>query len=323
MDSDMQATDAGTIELGRRLEAYARARLSPDPRATARTRARVMREARLSFEAARIAVHVAPAIAASGRSTRRRVAVPALAAALWLAVAVGAMAAAQAGGPLYPTRMWIENATLPAAAGARTVADLNRLDARLAEALAGAATDDKAAVAAALGAYSQIADDASAESASDPALQEMVAEALDQHRLVLTAIAARLADKGNVTASEAIERNIQRAIDHNAAVILGIGKPSTSQPGAGSGSSGGAGSGSGGAASGGNAGGAGGGAGGATSGGSGNAGAGTGGPPTPAHTPAPKPTPDPTSAGSKPVRTPRPTPDGQPQPNHSPRVGGN
>jgi len=65
MDDEMQAIDAGTFELGHRLEAYARARLSPDPRATARTRARVMREARLSFDGAGIAIHVAPAIAAS------------------------------------------------------------------------------------------------------------------------------------------------------------------------------------------------------------------------------------------------------------------
>jgi hypothetical protein len=316
MDSQMQATDAGTIELGRRLEAYARARLSPDPRATARTRARVMREARLSFEAARIAVHVVPAMAASSRSTRRRMVMPFLAAAVWLGIAVGAMAASQAGGPLYPSRMWMENATLPSGANARTVADLNRLDARLAEALAGAASDNRGAVAAALDVYSLIADDASAESASDPVLQALVAEALDQHRAVLTAIAARLADKGNATASDAIERNIQRAIDHNAAVILGIGKPATPGSGAGGGSggaTGGGGSGAGGNGSGGSAGTGGGGAGGGTKNGGGSG--------TAAPTPPPSPTNPPVIGGDKPARTPKPAPTNQPT--HSPRAGGN
>ncbi len=219
----MQAMDAGTIELGRRLEAYARVRLSPDPQASARTRARVMREARLSFEAARIAVHVGPAIAASRRSMQRRMVMPFLAAAVWLGIAAGSIAAAQAGGPLYPTRMWVESLLLPPGIEARTQAELSELDARLAEALAGVARGDRAAVAAALDAYSSIADDAIAASAGDPLLAEQVAEALDQHRAVLTAIAARLGDRGNLTASEAIERNIERAIEHNAGAINAIG----------------------------------------------------------------------------------------------------
>jgi hypothetical protein len=319
MDSDMQATDAGTIELGHRLDAYARARLSPDPRATARGRARVMREARLSFEAARIAVHVVPAMAASGRSMRRRVVMPFLAATLWLAFAVGTMAASQAGGPLYPSRMWIENATLPSGANARTVADLNRLDARLAEALSGAASANRGAVAASLDAYYLIADDAIAESAGDSLLQAMVAEALNQHQTVLTAIAARLADKGNLTASEAIERNIQRAIDHNAAVIQGIGSRGTPQGGAGGGASGTGGAGSGGAGTGG-AGSGGAGAGGAGTGG-GAAGAGAGGAGSANPTPAPSPTSRPVIATEKPVHTPKPAPGGQPD--HTPRAPGN
>jgi uncharacterized membrane protein YgcG len=311
MDSDMQATDAGTIELGHRLEAYARARLSPDPRSTARARARVMREARLSFEAARIAVHVIPAMAASRRSMRRRMLMPFLAAAMWLALAVGTMAASQAGGPLYPSRMWIENAMLPSGANARTVADLNRLDARLAEALSGAATGNRDAVVAALDAYYLIADEAIAESASDSALQAMVAEALDQHRAVLTAIAARLADKGNVNASEAIERNIQRAIDHNAAVVRGIGSRGNPQGGAGGGAAGGSGTGGAGTGVGAGAGGGDGGAGSSPAGGGGS----------PARTPAPSPSPRPVTATEKPAHTPKPVPVGQPD--HTPRAPGN
>ena len=109
----MQAIDAGDLELERRFDSFARARLSPDPRATARIRARVMREARLHQEAARIALHMAPTVAASHRQAVRRLAMPFLAAAVWLSIAVGSIAAAQAGGPLYPTRLWIEAATLP------------------------------------------------------------------------------------------------------------------------------------------------------------------------------------------------------------------
>jgi hypothetical protein len=326
MDDDMQAMDAGTIELGHRLDAYARARLSPDPRATARTRARVMREARLSYEAARIAAHVVPAMTASGRSIRRRLLMPSLAAALWLGIAAGTMAASQAGGPLYPSRMWVESALLPSGANARTVADLNRLDARLAEALSGAASGNRGAVAASLDAYYLIADDAIAESAGDAALQATVAEALDQHQTVLSAIAARLADKGNTTASEAIERNIQRAIDHNAAVINRIGARGTPQGGTGGGSSVGGGGGSG--TGGGSGAGATGSGGGSVDGGSGTVGGtgggGTGGGDTgggSASTPAPAPTDPPVSPTEKPARTPKPVP--VVQPDHTPRPPSN
>src|SRR5437868_2759306 len=116
MDDDMQAIEVRDFEIERRLEAYARARLSPDPQSTARARARVMREARLQFEGARIATHMAPVVvaAATRASSWRRAAMPVLAAAIWLGIAVGSISAAQPGGPPYQTRMWIENAALPA-----------------------------------------------------------------------------------------------------------------------------------------------------------------------------------------------------------------
>jgi uncharacterized membrane protein YgcG len=305
MDDHMQAMDAGTIELGRRLDAFARARLSPDPRRTARTRARVLREARLSFEAARIAVHVAPAIAASNRSMRSRLVMPFLAAALWLGIAVGSISAAQAGGPLYPTRMWVEAALLPSDPTARTDAELDRMDARLAEAVSGAARGDRLAVSASLDAYFLIADDAIAGSANDPELEARVAKALNQHRDVLALIAERLADKGNTTASDAIERNIERAIEHNATVILNIGSHSGS-PGGG-GSSGAGSSGTGGGGSGDTGGGGSTGGGGATGGGAGA----SDNPPAsadPVH---------PTTPSDKPDRTAKPTPV-PPSPDHSP-----
>jgi hypothetical protein len=308
MDEEMQATDAGTIELGHRLDAYARARLSPDPRATARTRARVMRESRLSFEAARIAVHVAPAIAASGRSTRRRLFMPLLAAAVWLSIAVGSIAATQAGGPLYPSRMWVESALLPSGAGARTAADLNHLDERLGEALSGVARGDGDAVAASLDAYFLISADAITESSGDPALEAIVTDALDHHQVVLTAIAGRLADEGNATAVDAIERNIQRAIEHNAAVINAISSHGTPQGGAGAGS-------------GGNGAGGGPGAGGPGAGGAGGAGGGGAGGPGSAGQPQPANPSHPPTGGDKPAKTPKPTPQPTPVPTpaHTPR----
>ena len=290
----MHAIDAGT-ELERRLALYARARLSPDPRVTARTKARVMREARLSFEAARIAAHVAPALAASRTGFRRRLVMPFLAAAVWLAIAVGTISAAQPGGPLFPTRMWIETAALPSTMAARTSAELDRLDARLAEVLSAATRGDRGAVAAALDAYSQIADEATAQTTGNPELEALVSEALDQHRDILTAVAARLADKGNLTAAEAIGTNIQRAIEHSAAVMLILGHDGAAPQGAGSGETGGN------TGTGGNAGGTGGNAGGVT----------------PARTPQPKPTPrptptpaadptHPTGGGEKPPKSPKP-----------------
>jgi len=97
MVDDMQAIDAGDLELERRFESYARARLSPDPGATARIRARVMREARLQHEAARIVAHMAPVTMLTRRSVVRRVAMPLLAAVVWLGIAVGTIAAAHAG----------------------------------------------------------------------------------------------------------------------------------------------------------------------------------------------------------------------------------
>ena len=219
MDNDeMYVMDAGEIELERRFDAFARARLSPDSAARARNRARVMREAQLHHDAARIALHMAPAIEARHRSALRRVGVPLLAATVWLGIAAGSIAAAQAGGPLYPTRMWLETATLPASGTARAIAHLQHLNARLGEALAAATRGDRDAAAAALEAYAEAAEDANAN-ASDPAVEATVETALENHVAVLTAVADGLAAKGNDSAAAAIGENITRALAHDAAVL--------------------------------------------------------------------------------------------------------
>jgi hypothetical protein len=305
MDDEMQALDIRDFEIERRLEAFARARLSPDPNVTARVRARVMREARLQHVAARDAARAAaPIPLVSRRSTVRRLAMPLLAASVWLGIAVGTVAAAQAGGPLYPTRLWIEGATLPAGGYARTTAEIGRLETRLADALTAAARGDTAAVAAALEAYDSIAAEALAGASGTEELEVLVAAALDRHRAVLTAVAASLDEKGSSTAAEAVERAIERAVEHNAAVVdrLGAGKPSDSTGTNGSGANAGSGSTVGGPGS------ATGGSGGSTSGGQSGAdqsgsGTGAGGE---------------DGDGSKPSRPPKPTP--QSQSDHTPRA---
>ncbi|GAC1669048.1 MAG: hypothetical protein NVS9B8_11690 [Candidatus Limnocylindrales bacterium] len=216
----MQAIEVRDDEMERRLGAYARARLSPDPRAIARVRARIMREARLQFEASRIAVHIAPAvIRQTHRSLFRRVAMPLLAASVWLGIAVGSISASQAGGPLYATRMWAENAMLPDGRASRAAAELGRLDARLAEAYAAATRGDAGAVNAALDAYRLIADDAIAASTGDLSLEATVATALDKHKVVLEAVAAGLVQKGDDNPAAAVEAAIQRAIERTQAVV--------------------------------------------------------------------------------------------------------
>ena len=318
----MQALDVGDREIERRLDAFARARLTPDPQAAARVRARVMREARLQFEASRIAAHIAAAPpVVTRRSLTRRFAMPVLAAGVWLGIAAGSISAAQAGGPLYASRLWIENAMIPASGAARADAELTRLQSRLSEAYAASVRGDTAAVDAALHAYSEIADAAIAASAGNAGLEATVAAALDQHRAVLAAVAATLAAKGNDTAANAVEASIQRAIEHNQDVIDRLdqagagtgGHGSSNDPatsgggGAGAGSNGGSGSGAGTGGTGGAAGagaGSGTGAGNGATGGSGGTGNGT----TPDRTP-------------KPTQPPKATlapPDPSLQPNHSP-----
>ena len=214
----MQASIGGDLEIERRLDAYARVRLSPTERASARMRARVMREARLAMVTGPTAALPVSMVAARARRRGgliRRGGGLLLAAGLTLAVAGGAMAAAQAGGPLYPTRVWLETISLPADGAARADADLVRLEARMEEVIAAARKGDRAAVAAALLAYQQIADEAFFAAQGDAAAIDRLRIALDRHLAVLEAVAAKVP----LQASEAIERNIDRAIERNGATL--------------------------------------------------------------------------------------------------------
>ena len=218
MDESMQASMGGDLEIEQRLNAFARVRLSPTERASARMRARVMREARLAMATPTWSRTTTPSID-HARVLRgglaRRGAGLLLAAGLTLAVAGGAMAASQAGGPLYPTRMWLETVTLPSAGAARTDADIERLESRMDEVIAAARRGDRGAVAAALLAYEEIADEALTAAAGDEAAIERLRIALDRHVAVLQAVAAKVPPQ----AGEAIGRNIDRAIERSGATL--------------------------------------------------------------------------------------------------------
>lgn len=219
------------LEIERRLDRYANVRLSPDPDAVARMRARVMREARLEFVARAERRLAEEAAAADTRQPRfrlfRRGGALLAAAALSVVVATGALAASQPGGPLYSARVSLETLALPGDAVLRAEAELSRLEARVHEIVAAVAAGDRAAAQAALAAYETIADEALAGAGDDAVLLDRIRLALSRHVEVLEGLALTVPEQ----AREAIQRNIDRAIEHNDAVIDRI--DARSQPGGG------------------------------------------------------------------------------------------
>src|SRR5262249_2789568 len=156
------------------------------------SRARVMREARLALAdqaeraataatAAAVAAEAQVARSATRRTVMRRGGALLAAAALSLAVVGGAFAATTAGGPLCGARVWFEPVTLPADPAARANAEVARLEARLTEVRAAVRSGDRAAAAAALAAYEQIADEALTSAGTNDAAIEKLTAALDRH----------------------------------------------------------------------------------------------------------------------------------------------
>jgi len=170
MDGTMDPLNPGDEELQRRLEAYANERLRPDPLATAQARARVLAQARRSAAGAG-----APAGTTGGRPGLRRwrpfIGLAAAALALVLLVG-GAAAMSEAGGPLYGTRLWLEEVTMPSDPAARAEAELRRIAARFQEMEAAAARGDQGAMNAALAEY---------QATVDEALGSVPAEMRDEH----------------------------------------------------------------------------------------------------------------------------------------------
>src|SRR5215212_6559110 len=223
MDEDMPAIDVADFEIERRLDSYARARLNPDPETVARIRARVMREARLQFDARPEADHPSAAKRPLRTIIPRRVAMPLLAASVWLGLTAGSILAAQPGGPLYGPRIWIERMALPSGGSARATAEVSRLDARLAEVLRAAESGDTDSFEAALAAYGSIADEAAAGAVGDADLEDTIAAALDRHRAVLADVVVRPTETGDLTAAAAVEASLARAMVHAQAVLDRVG----------------------------------------------------------------------------------------------------
>jgi hypothetical protein len=241
MDDQMHATPTADMELEQRLDAYARARLSLAPDTTARIRKRVMQEAQRTIGAAGavpgLSVVGARSVLATGNRTRarfRRGGALLLAAGLAVGVLGGTAAAAQPGGPLYGSRVWVEQVTLPADPTERAAAELRRLEARLTDIEGAASSGDQGAVAAAIAAYSQIADEALDGAGTDATLLDLLRIALDRHLAVLQAVAAT----APLQAQEAIQRNIDRAVERNDATLEKIvsrtSSPNANQGGGGS-----------------------------------------------------------------------------------------
>jgi len=242
-DEQMQHRDPVDDELARRLEAYAEARLSPDPSATTRMRARVMavahfRAALVRADEDRAAAAAGPGSEAQAERTRRfawrRPLTALLAAGLTLGVGVGSVAASQAGGPLYGARIWAETLTLPTNANDRAQAELGRLEDRLAEAAAATAAGDLNAANAALDAYGSIVSEATNDVGNDVSAAATLEGGVRSNIDVLTVLVDRFENQPGA-AGEAIQRALQRAVDRSDSAIDELhGKP-TDTPGVGPG----------------------------------------------------------------------------------------
>ena len=210
----------GDAALVRLLHAYAETRLTPDLATSARIRARVLAVAHRRAELAGAdtsrallsrAASSAPATTArAGSGPRwRRVAIGLLAATLAMGGATGVAFASRAGGPLYPTRLWSETLTLPTDPSARAVAQLDRLDRRLAEATEAAQAGDLAAVQVALDAYQDILEQAagSAEAARDDVAAAVLETGVGHNLAVLQALSGSVPSAAVDAILKAIERS--------------------------------------------------------------------------------------------------------------------
>jgi hypothetical protein len=215
------------------LAAYAAARLEPDAAGTARTRERVLAEARkrLASPVAAGSVVTPPALtvvatappsrASLGRRTSRWT-LALVAAGIVVVLAAGAVAAGSGpGGPLYGARLWVEELMLPAEASDRAEAQMERLEQRLQETEQASAEGNGPAVKAALEAYrAQVR--ATIEAAGDDLTrEERLALMLEKHRVVLATLAGLVPEQASEALNRILAENTQ-AIDR---LNRGIGQP--------------------------------------------------------------------------------------------------
>ena len=205
-------------ELDRTIARYMRVRLDPTAAETRRVRAAVMEAAwRRRFDTPAVAAAVA---AGGGRSRERRglfaawggrrVGV-ALAFAMIAGLTMGssAFAASRAGGPLYDTRLALEELTLPADPDARLDAELARAQSRVADIVEAASRGDDGAVEAAVRAYSSMLTAIDTEHGS-PASRALAAVRF--HQSVLEGLLARVPAQamGGIAAGARPERRLDR-----------------------------------------------------------------------------------------------------------------
>jgi hypothetical protein len=196
----------GAEELGRRLEAYASARLSPRRGASARIRAAVVEEARMRTLEARMER------ASGGWRGRRRFATLLLAAGLAIAGVAGVAAASTAGGPLYGARLWLETVTLPSNADARAVERIHQIDARMLEVQRATESGDRNAVAAAIAAYRATVDAALTDAGQSADRLAHLRAALGLHVTVLETLAHQVPDAAVDGIDRAIDAS-EKAVD--------------------------------------------------------------------------------------------------------------
>jgi len=241
MDDGMIDLMAGDVILRQRLQAYAEARLTPDVATSARIRARVLAVAHRRAELARAdaaltVVRDVPVVRATVAGRRHGRWQQAMTAVLVAALAAGAGAgtalAAKPGGALYGARLWAETLTLPSDPSQRALAELERLEHRLAEASEAIRAGDTAGAAAALDAYSQIVDAASTEAVA--ADDEVAAAVLKAGVARNVEVLERLATSVPSTAGDAITRALTRALDRSDDAIRDIDRGSNAGDGGGS-----------------------------------------------------------------------------------------
>ncbi len=195
----------GTDELERRLGAYASARLAPDRIAVSRLRSSVIEEARM---------HVLDARLSRRRNGRRRLAAFAMAATLTIGGAASVAAASNAGGPLYPARIWLETAAMSPDQSTRALERLHQVDARVLDLERAASAGDQNAIAAAINAYRDAVAAAvdEAETGPDNDRLETLKAALGLHLVVLDRLWHRVPDKAMEAIGHAIDAS-HKAVD--------------------------------------------------------------------------------------------------------------
>ena len=220
---EMLGTMTGDMLLGRRLEAFAELRLSPDLATSARLRARVLsvahRRAALSRVDAGLTILSRPeptsvampfsaqarAQAQARRGVRprrqrfRRVGAVVLAASFAVSLAVAGVAAA---------RLWAETLQLPTDPSARAIAELDRLKTRLLEIGEASRAGDSAGLMAALQAYQRIVDEASTSAilAGDEVAAAALQTGVGHNVEVLEALLGKVPSQADAAISTALGR---------------------------------------------------------------------------------------------------------------------